>query len=589
MFVRRLERHLTLWLGMLLAFLLLNALLWYWVARRLDVYRGSLAQAHETLARLSDADAALSAAQRRRREYLLAADESTHAAYQGAAARLRSNVEALDRLMANGNSARLHALAADALDALDQTIHRRREQGADGARPRGENLEGPGDALRALIADLSRAEYTSLKRREEALETMLRRATVAFGLATLVLAGLIGFVGHLLQRDARERRRAEDELREAKESAESASRAKDQFLAMLSHELRTPLSPVLLSATAALVDSDTPAALRPTFEMIRRNVELEARLIDDLLDVMRIIRGKLPFEFEVVDVHTLLHQTLEICRSEMLSRRLDMVLELHADEHHVRGDPARLQQVFWNLAKNATKFTPEGGRIVLGTYNHDHRVAVEFRDTGVGFAPELLPRIFNAFEQGTDARTQKLGGLGLGLAICRSIAEAHDAVLTAHSGGPGKGATFSFEMTTVPPSPRRTPAAGPDSATATAHPPRRILLVEDDPMTLRVLSRLLRQVGHDVTAAAGYNAALAAARDDTEIVISDIGLPDGSGLDLMRALRARHPRLLGIALTGFGMDDDLAKSREAGYMLHLTKPIDFPKLEAAIQKLAATR
>lgn len=418
-----------------------------------------------------------------------------------------------------------------------------------------------------------------------AQETSLRWVMMAFGLASLGLATLFGLVVLWLRRDLRDCRQAEEALRDAKDQAESASRAKDQFLATLSHELRTPLTPVLLSATAALLDRSTPAALLPTFEMIRRNIELEARLIDDLLDIMRIIRGKMPFQFEVVDVHTLIRQAVETCRGEALDKHLELALDLSATEHHVKGDPARLQQLFWNLIKNAAKFTPDGGRVTLHTFNRDDRITIEVSDTGLGIDPELLPKVFNAFEQGANSEAQKLGGLGLGLAICRSVAEAHGGSITARSDGRNKGATFALELTTVPADLRGTAPSRPTFDGAVAPRPRKLLLVEDDPMTLRVMARLLRGAGHDVTVATGYQAALAAAHDDIEVVISDIDLPDGSGFDLIQHLRDRHPALAGIALTGFGMDDDLEKSREAGFAIHLTKPIDFPKLEAAIESI----
>ncbi|MDR3633781.1 MAG: CHASE3 domain-containing protein [Isosphaeraceae bacterium] len=590
MFVRRLERHLSLWIGLTLTFLLLNALVWSWSVRLLGEYGRAAVRAHRVLARLNGARAALGAAESGQRGYLITGDERELEPYRDGRARLRSDLDELARLTAaeptqQARLDHLRALAAGWLDELEQTLRVRNEEGTDAALGRIRRGGASRDAseFRRLIATMADEQEAALARQGTAQETMLRRATLAFGLALLLLAALLGIVNHLLLRDVRERRNSEHALREAKEIAENASRAKDQFLAMLSHELRTPLTPVLLSATAALVDEKTPAALLSTFEMIRRNVELEARLIDDLLDVMRIIRGKMPFQFEIVDVHTLLRQTLEICRSETLGRRLELAVKLDATEHYVRGDPARLQQVFWNLVKNATKFTPEGGRIVLRTANQDGRIAVNVIDNGAGIEPELLPRIFNAFEQGADPRAQKLGGLGLGLAICRSITEAHGGTIRAQSEGRDRGANFTFELATVPAGPRGTPAAGPNSTVAEAHPSRRILLVEDDPMTLRIMARLLREVGHDVVTAAGCEAAVAAVRDDTEIVISDIGLPDGSGFDLMRRLRADHPHLAGVALTGFGMDDDVEKSQQAGFGVHLTKPIDFSKLEWAIR------
>ena len=213
---------------------------------------------------------------------------------------------------------------------------------------------------------------------------------------------------------------------------------------MLSHELRTPLTPVLLAAAAARDDPDTPEHLRSTFEEIRQNLELEARLIDDLLDVMRIIRGKMPYHFEVADTNDLIARAVEICRGESSSKGLEIVLRLSGEHHHVKADPARLQQVLWNLIKNAVKFTPRGGNVTIRTRNEGDRLEIDIVDTGIGIEPAHLPNIFNAFEQGEDVITQRFGGLGLGLAISRSIAEGHGGQLFATSEGRDQGATFTL-------------------------------------------------------------------------------------------------------------------------------------------------
>lgn len=397
-----------------------------------------------------------------------------------------------------------------------------------------------------------------------------------------------------IARDITESRRAEQLLREAKEAAEAANRAKDHFLATLSHELRTPLNPVLLALTAMLDDQSVREEIRPTLEMIRHNVELEARLIDDLLDVMRIVRGKMALHREVVDAHNLIHRSAEICRSEIQGKQQKLHLDLSAREHHVNTDPARLQQVFWNLLRNAIKFTPEGGSITLRTCNPaevvpggaDGVLVAEVTDTGIGIDADFLPKIFDAFEQGEASLARRYGGLGLGLAICRSIVEAHGGSLAATSAGKGSGSTFTLALPTSPAS-----LAGPATpwdAPRPAEPARalKILVVEDDETTLRLLKRLLEGLGHEVASATNLGSARQTAADgEFDLVISDIGLPDGSGLDLMRGIRAERP-IPAIALTGYGMDDDIRRSYEAGFTEHLTKPIDFRRLEGIIQRLS---
>ena len=367
---------------------------------------------------------------------------------------------------------------------------------------------------------------------------------------------------------------------------EAAGRAKDRFLAMLSHELRTPINPVLLTATAMADDPATPEAMRDTWRMIRDNIGLEARLIDDLLDVMKTIQGKMTYQWEVLDAHDLLEKTGQIVRDDADAKRIRLDSGLEAGRSYVRADSARLTQAFWNLLRNAIKFTEPGGSIAIRSRDVGGRLVIEVADTGIGIEPHALGKIFNAFEQAEDSITHQFGGLGLGLAISQSVIDAHEGTLSAASEGRGLGATFTIELPLAAPAPASGPPAGPP-ATPPERRPYRVLLVEDDPMTCRVMGTLLRNAGHAVTTAVDYDGALAAASPEFDVVVSDVGLPGRSGLELMRELHARHG-LRGIALTGFGQDDDLEKSREAGFLAHMTKPVDFRKLEELLQRVAAT-
>ncbi|PYK93683.1 MAG: hybrid sensor histidine kinase/response regulator [Verrucomicrobia bacterium] len=365
--------------------------------------------------------------------------------------------------------------------------------------------------------------------------------------------------------------------------AERASLAKDQFLAMLSHELRTPLTPVLVSAIALENEKALPENIRESLQIIRRNVELEARLIDDLLDLTRISRGKVQLSLEIVDAHTLLRNALEICQAEIEQKHLALRLDLAAPKVHLRADPARLQQIFWNLIKNAVKFTPKGGQLSVRTSNDStNQLCVEVVDTGVGIDPEALPKIFDAFEQG---ESTQLGGLGLGLAISKALAEIHKGTITAESAGRSKGAKFTaFFPTSVEKSDEAAPAA---SLGTRQRQSMRILLVEDHEDTNRSLTNLLRRLGYHVQSAGNLQSALdLSAKEEFDVLISDLGLPDGSGIDLMQTMHSERP-LLGIALTGFGMEDDIRKSRDAGFKHHLVKPIDLNKLDSLIQEGAA--
>lgn len=236
----------------------------------------------------------------------------------------------------------------------------------------------------------------------------------------------------------------------ARDEAEAAARAKDQFLAVLSHELRTPLTPVLMSVFALMGDASLPQKVRSVLEMIQRNIQLEARLIDDLLDLSRITHNKVELQLDDIDLHNVVRDALEVCRADVENKKLDLVVNLEAARCHVRGDSARLQQVFWNLLKNAAKFTPAGGRLTVQSYNHKGCIRVDVVDTGMGIDPHLLPKIFTSFVQGGGtAFSAQFGGLGLGLAISKASVEAHGGRLSAHSEGKNTGAVFTVELPTI--------------------------------------------------------------------------------------------------------------------------------------------
>jgi PAS domain S-box-containing protein len=385
--------------------------------------------------------------------------------------------------------------------------------------------------------------------------------------------------------DVTDRIEAEEQLKQAKESAESANRAKDQFLAVLSHELRTPLSPVLTAIHLLDEDSRVSDDQHEMLELIRRNVELEARLIDDLLDLTRISNGKLRLNIETVDAHALIANVLEIVEAETEGKGVQLTLDLAAVDHFVPADSARLQQVLWNLLKNAMKFTPAGGCITVRTLNSDRLLRVEVADTGIGIDPAVLPRIFNAFEQGEQSITRKFGGMGLGLAISKMLMELHGGSLTASSEGVGKGATFTVEIRTIAEDSTGGAAGAGVKADIVSSGHASILLVEDHVDTGTIMKQLLERHGYSVTAADSVAAALRLASATTfDLLISDIGLPDGTGLELIEKLGDRRPAKA-IALSGYGMDEDVRRSMAAGFAEHLTKPVNFRRLHEVIQNL----
>jgi PAS domain S-box-containing protein len=386
-----------------------------------------------------------------------------------------------------------------------------------------------------------------------------------------------------LQRQARERlRRIRAEAAQAE--AEAANAAKDRFLAMLSHELRTPLSAVLHGVTLIEEPVDCPPELRETLQLIRRNVQLEARLIDDLLDLARIRNGKLQLQLQVTDAHELLRLALDICRRDIAARGLKVETHFEARKTNLKADPARLQQIFWNLITNALKFTPAGGRITVRTREDGTNLEVEVSDTGVGIEPEKLARIFDAFEQASHGDR---AGLGLGLAICKALTDFHGGEITAESTGAGEGSTFTVRLPLSELEPTAADTAAPPAVTPDAVP-LRIMLVEDHQDTAATLLRLLARRGYEVRSAGSVTSALELSKSyEFDVLVSDIGLPDGTGVDLLRKLREmpNRERLRGVALSGFGMDEDIARSKEAGFADHLTKPVDFALLQQCLTRI----
>jgi PAS domain S-box-containing protein len=383
-----------------------------------------------------------------------------------------------------------------------------------------------------------------------------------------------------IARNITERKKTERELEHAKEVAEAASRAKDTFLAVLSHELRTPLTPVLMTAAVRERDPALTEAIQAEMAMIRRNVELETKLIDDLLDLSRITSGKLTLQMELLDLNTAVNQVCDICRSQIQEKGIKLSFDLDTSIGPVNADASRLQQVLWNVVKNAAKFTPEGGRIHVCTARRDGRVQVLIQDSGIGVAPELLPKIFDAFEQGDARVTRKFGGLGLGLAISKALVELHGGSIRLESPGVGEGCTVTIELLEAAPQP--TDLVVDRSSVQRPEQFLRLLIVEDHADTALLLKRLLEGSGFAVETAGTVAEALSVADNaHFDVLISDLGLPDGTGCELMRQVRERHP-LKGIAMSGYGMQEDVRRSREAGFSEHLVKPVDISSLERAI-------
>jgi len=368
-------------------------------------------------------------------------------------------------------------------------------------------------------------------------------------------------------------------------AAQKAGKAKDDFLAALSHELRTPLTPALAAVTYLEDNAEKlPQEFVEDVQLIKRNVLLQARLIDDLLDLTRITRGKLRLDLEPCDAHDVIRNAIEIAGSAIAAKNLKLSTKFNAKRHYIEADCIRLQQVFWNLINNAVKFTPPSGEIAIRTFNDDRdRFHFEITDNGIGIEPDRLASLFTPFEQADASVTRQFGGLGLGLAISKHLVDHHRGTIEAESRGRSFGSTFKVTLDTV----QGEVGKNDSRSRAPRRPvkPLRILLVEDHRDTRRTLSRLLTHFGHEVLTADNVHRALEIiGADEIDVLLCDIGLPDGSGYEVIS--RAKQKQLAqAVAITGFGTEEDLRRSKEAGFDFHLIKPIDLHELQTVLEKV----
>ena len=424
--------------------------------------------------------------------------------------------------------------------------------------------------------------WVRLKGEEAGLYEM-RFGLALFALSNIIiLASLVWWNAMMLDRSLLKQRRTErdrDDLlireQHARANAEKAVAARDQLLAVVSHELRTPLTPVLLMAAAIEHRTQLPADVQEDIKMIREQIELEAHLIDGLLDLTSLQQGKIILKKELVDLNDVARRAIAPFLKLTESHGVEFTTTLDEGGCQVHGDQARLQQVAANLFSNAIKFTPRGGRIAFRTFHDANHACFEVRDSGVGITPEVMSRLFGPFEQADASTTRRYGGLGIGLAISHKLVELHGGRLTASSAGQDKGTTFTVSMPCVDTVP---PPAPPEA------PPRSILVVDDNRMTVKALQRILQGHGHAITIATSARQAMdTALTQELDLIISDIGLPDLSGWEMMRQLRqqlenrGRRP-IRGIAISGFVDNDDRQKSLECGFVAHLAKPIDVNQL-----------
>ena len=406
--------------------------------------------------------------------------------------------------------------------------------------------------------------------------------------------------------DRTEERRGEAERaallareQEARAEAERASRAKDEFIATVSHELRTPLNAVLgwsrLLRTGRLDASATERAM----EAIERSATTQAQIVDDLLDVARIVRGRLKLDVREADLGAAVEAAAETVRPAANAKGIELSIDLEPGAGSVRGDPARLQQVVWNLLANAIKFTPAGGRVDVRLRRLPDLVRLEVRDDGAGIDPDFLPHVFERFRQGDSSPTRAHGGLGIGLAIVRHLVEAHGGSVSAASAGRNQGATLTVDLPTPLDTPRHPTRPSQRGPARPWHPPgevpslagTHVLVVDDDEDTLEAVRHLLEQAGARVTAVGSAGAAFQALEGEPpDVLLSDIGMPGEDGISLIRRIRALDPERGGkvpaAAITAYTQPADRERVLSAGYQAFLAKPVDPRELAAAVARLA---
>jgi len=465
-----------------------------------------------------------------------------------------------------------------------------------------------------LLMDEMRHRADKIDRQEaEKVAEVLERARIkkqrafwmtsgSVGLLILVAVGLYVFTRkNLIELETA--RSATSKLLAAERAAHSeaahANRLKDEFLALVSHELRTPLNAILGWTSLLKEGADDEKEMHEGLETIDRNARAQARLVDDLLDVSRIISGKVRLEIREVNLRAITSSVIEALRPAAEARGVRVQLHATSEPADVLGDTDRLQQVVWNLLSNAIKFTPRGGLVTLSLEQFESRVALSVTDTGLGISDEFLPHVFKRFTQGDSSSTRQHGGLGLGLAITRHLVELHGGKISVHSDGLGKGATFRVEIPIVAVKELKkrlaerfdsldVPVRNTAPVTELNLDGCRVLAVDDQADTLSVINRVLTRSGAEVRTAAGAAEALALLGDwQPHLLISDIGMPGQDGYAFIRSVRERFPgggiKITAIALTAFARESDRKAALDAGFDEHLAKPIDAGVL---LQKVA---
>ena len=576
----------------------------------------SVEHTHQVEATLNALVLHITEAETGQRGYLLTGDSRYLNHYQLAVQALHPESQDLRRLTADNAVQQRHLddlepLLSAKLDELQTTIHLRQQQGFDAARKivlsdRGKLLL---DQIKQSTSEMADQEQRLLRERTATAQQLERNTGLTLILGSLVAVGGMVLAMWTLHRDIGKRLQAEAALNALNEDLEervdhrtaqleAASRAKDEFLSILSHELRTPLNAML--GWARLLRSGTLPApgVTQALEVIERNAKTQAQLIDDLLDISRVIQGKLRLNVRPIQPAEVIEAALDTVRPAAEARSIRLQVTLDSAAGPIAGDSERLQQVVWNLVSNAIKFTPKGGRVQVRLERINSHIEMTVSDSGQGIASDFLPYVFERFRQSDSTSTRTYGGLGLGLAIVRQLVELHGGSVRADSPGEGQGATFTVVLPLmILHRPLQLPERlHPHIDSQVPYRPSAVLtgltiLVVDDEADARVLlTTLLEQCGATVVAVATVSEALQAlAQYQPAALVSDIGMPDTDGYALIQQVRALPPEQGGtvpaVALTAYARVEDRIRALAAGFQSHLPKPIEPAELLAILATL----
>src|SRR4029079_16535011 len=379
--------------------------------------------------------------------------------------------------------------------------------------------------------------------------------------------------------------------KEARDAAERANQLKDEFLATLSHELRNPLN-VILGYSELLLrmrEIEQSPRLVQMGEALRRNAQSQSQLINDLLDLSRLQRGKISLNQETVSLPAIIDNAVETVRADAAAKGIDISVNVGDQLLLVEGDRLRLQQIAWNLLNNAVKFTPAGGSIEIALSNENESAVFAVTDTGQGIDPTFLPHVFEMFRQADGSNRRRHGGLGIGLALVNQLVQLHGGDITAASGGPNKGARFTVPLPLLPETARMGTPASSGAVELNVFAQTNFLIVDDSEDTIAMLDELLKVTGANVMCATnGADALRIAAENEFDVILSDISMPEMDGFEFLQRLRKIDGRqnVPVVAITGFGRSDDIARARSAGFYSHLTKPLNLQVLTDVLQQLA---